>query len=171
MAMVFQFRMLSDEDDAFFRDYVVPYDMTLLDFHNFICKQLKFDNENMTSFFTSDKEWNKLREFTLMDMGLADGPEENAPVPMESTLLSQVIAHNFDRLIYQFDMLEERALYLELTGAIKSEPGKLYPFVLAENGPAPDQFDPSASVGGSIFDEAMEDFGEFAEDEGYDCDE
>ena len=31
MSMVFRFRMLSDENDNFVRDYEVPYDMTLLE--------------------------------------------------------------------------------------------------------------------------------------------
>ena len=29
MSMIFRFRMLSDENDNFVRDYEVPYDMTL----------------------------------------------------------------------------------------------------------------------------------------------
>ena len=32
MSMVFRFRMLSDENDNFVRDYEALYDMTLLDF-------------------------------------------------------------------------------------------------------------------------------------------
>ena len=42
MSMVFRFRMLSDENDNFVRDYEVPYDMTLLDFHNFILHKIVF---------------------------------------------------------------------------------------------------------------------------------
>ena len=52
MSMVFRFRMLSDENDNFVRDYEVPYDMTLLDFHNFILRSLEYE-ECMASFFTS----------------------------------------------------------------------------------------------------------------------
>ena len=68
MSMVFKFRMLSDENDHFVRDYEVPYDMTLLGFHEFITRSLGYE-EGMSSFFTADKQWNRLREFTLMDMG------------------------------------------------------------------------------------------------------
>ena len=53
MSMVFRFRMLSDENDNFVRDYEVPYDMTLLDFHNFILRSLEYE-ECMASFFTAD---------------------------------------------------------------------------------------------------------------------
>ena len=41
--MVFRFRMLSDENDRFVRDYEVMYDMTLLDFHNFILSSLEYE--------------------------------------------------------------------------------------------------------------------------------
>ena len=43
MSMVFKFRMLSDENDHFVRDYEVPYDMTLLGFHEFITRSLGYE--------------------------------------------------------------------------------------------------------------------------------
>ena len=66
--MVFRFRMLSDENDHFVRDYEVMYDTTLLEFHNFILDSLEYE-PCMASFFTADDRWEKQREFTLMDMG------------------------------------------------------------------------------------------------------
>lgn len=53
--MLLQFRMLSDEDDNFLRDYLLPPEMTLADLHAFISDDLKYEKENMTSFFTSDR--------------------------------------------------------------------------------------------------------------------
>ena len=97
MSMVFKFRMLSDENDHFVRDYEVPYDMTLLGFHEFITRSLGYE-EGMSSFFTADKQWNRLREFTLMDMG---DNSEDAPLPMADITLGQLIHNNRDRLIYQ----------------------------------------------------------------------
>lgn len=38
MSMIFKFRMLSDENDGFIREYEVPYDMNLLDFNDFIAE-------------------------------------------------------------------------------------------------------------------------------------
>lgn len=106
--MVFKFRMLSDENDHFVRDYEVPYDMTLLGFHEFITRSLGYE-EGMSSFFTADKQWNRLREFTLMDMG---DNSEDAPLPMADITLGQLIHNNRDRLIYQFDLMGDRAYYL-----------------------------------------------------------
>lgn len=139
--MVFKFRMLSDENDHFVRDYEVPYDMTLLGFHEFITRSLGYE-EGMSSFFTADKQWNRLREFTLMDMG---DNSEDAPLPMADITLGQLIHNNRDRLIYQFDLMGDRAYYLELTEAKKPEQGMEYPRVAFEHAPAPDQFDPDAN--------------------------
>ena len=165
--MVFRFRMLSDENDNFVRDYEVPYDMTLLDFHNFILRSLEYE-ECMASFFTADERWEKLREFTLMDM---DDGSEGAPAAMESETMGQPNHNNRDRLIYLFDMFGDRAYFLELTGAYEMPKDGSYPREIYAQADAPDQYDPSktATAGeGSIFDEEMGEFNENAGDDNYD---
>lgn len=164
--MVFRFRMLSDENDNFVRDYEVLYDMTLLDFHNFILQTLEYE-DCMASFFTADDRWEKQREFTIVDMG--DGTED-APVAMESVTLGQVIHNRRDRLIYLFDLFGDRAYFLELTGAFEAETGASYPREIYAQADAPDQYDPSKTrVGdeGSIFGDVMSEFNDFEGDENY----
>ena len=51
--MIFRFRMLSDENDNFVRDFEVEATDTLLDLHDFIIKMLHYD-QCMASFFTAD---------------------------------------------------------------------------------------------------------------------
>ena len=160
--MVFKFRMLSDENDNFVRDLEVPYDMTLRGFHEFLVRILGYE-ACMTSFFTADGQWERLQEYTLLDMG---DPES---IPMENVSLDQLLHHNRERLIYLFDQLNNRALYLELTEAKKPEPTMEYPRVAFEHAPAPDQYDPAANEDdGSIFEQMMDDFGEFEGDESLD---
>lgn len=160
--MVFKFRMLSDENDHFVRDLEVPYDMTLLGFHEFIVRSLGYD-PCMASFFTADDRWKRLQEYTLFDMGDAGS------VPMERVTLGQLIHRNRERLIYLFDQLNDRAFYLELTEAKRPEAGMAYPRVVFEHAPAPDQYDPEANEDeGSIFEQMMDDFGEFEGDDCYD---
>ncbi|MFI3331512.1 MAG: hypothetical protein R3Y38_06875 [Rikenellaceae bacterium] len=170
MSMVFHFRMLSDENDNFMRDYQVVYDMNLLQFHKFICQDLGFDAENMCSFFLSNSQWEKTQEFTLMDMGLGDEQmDEGMPRSMEQTLLSQIIKQKHERLIYEFDMLLERALYLELIDCFKQEDDKNYPLVVESEGAAPDQFEPGeVEDNNSIFDDVMSEFNDFSGDDSYD---
>lgn len=163
--MVFKFRMLSDENDRFVRDYEALYDTTLLAFHEFLRDSLGYE-EGMVSFFTADERWQKREEFTLMDMN--DG-SEHAPRAMAEVTLGQILHRNRDRLIYQFDLFGDRAYYLELTGTAEAAGGVGYPREVYAEGAVPDQYDPTAlEQEGSIFEEMMSDFKEFEGEEGYD---
>lgn len=167
MSMVFRFRMLSDENDRFLRDYEVLYDMTLLEFHEFLLEALEYE-PCMASFFTADDRWEKLREFTLMDMG--EGGED-APESMAEVRLGQIIHRLRDRLIYLFDLFGDRAYYLELTGACEADPDVHYPREVYGVADVPDQYDPSKTViedDGSIFDDVMSEFEDFGGDDNYD---
>ena len=158
--MVFRFRMLSDENDNFVRDYEATSDTTLLDFHNFILASLEYE-ACMASFFTADGRWEKLREFTLMDM---DDNAQTGATTMEGVTLGQIIRNKRDRLIYLFDLFGDRAYYLELTGMYEAEKEAFYPREIYAQAEAPDQYDPSknrGTEGGSAFDEVMDEFSDF----------
>ena len=146
MSMVFRFRMLSDENDNFVRDYEVLYDMTLLDFHNFILQSLEYE-DCMASFFTA------------------------APMALDKVILGQIIHDRRDRLIYLFDLFGDRAYFLELTGAYEAAKDGAYPREIYAQAEAPDQYDPSKNRvegEGSIFSEVMSDFNDFEGDDSYD---
>lgn len=167
--MILKYRMLSDENDNFVRDFEVLPEMTLAQFHAFIIASLGYD-DCMASFFASDDRWNRLREYTLMDMGedVLGGGE--MPVPMDKVTLAELVVSDCKRLIYQFDMFSDRAFYLEFVDAHKPLAGLAYPRVAFENAPVPDQYDPDAVSAdeGSIFEEMMGDFNDFEGDDSYD---
>ncbi len=168
MSVIVTLRMLSDEDDNFVRDYEVPLDINMLDLHKFINRDLNFDDSTMSSFFVSDKNWERHTELTLIDMG-EDNDSEDAPIAMESVSLGQVINQLHDRLIYLFDMFENRAMYLEMTEAKKPDAAREYPYCAFAHGAAPDQFSAEMNPENvSIFDEAMDDFADFEGDDYYD---
>ena len=100
--------MLSNESDAFVREYEVPDDTDLLRLHNLICGDLGYDPFNFSSFFTADAGWNKLQEYTLGDMQDCDAGIE--ALPMEGTKLGGLLAAGASRLIFAFDMLSGREL-------------------------------------------------------------
>lgn len=165
MAIIFKFRMLSDENDHFLRDYEVPAEMTLLALHDFIRESLEYE-EGMVSFHTADERWEKLEEFTLMDMGLGD---EGSPRPMESVTLKEIMRHIGDRLVYQFDLFGNRAYYLELMDVVAAEPHFTYPREAFSHGATPDQYEAGLTEDeGSIFDEMMGGFSDFEGDESAD---
>ena len=170
MAIILKFRMLTDENDHFIRDFDVPADITLLDLHNFIVRALGYD-DCMASFFTADDRWEHKREFTLMDMGGGmDARDDEAPLPMGEVLVGQVIRRVHDRLVWFFDMFANRAYYLEVMDAAEPVKGRGYPCVTFEHAEAPDQYDPEMSDGDSrsIFEEMMGDYNDFEGDDSYD---
>lgn len=173
MSMIFKFRMLSNEVEDFVRDYEVPYDMNLADFHTFLRESVQYSPAEMASIFTSDSEWEKMREFTSVDMGF--GPSDDAefpvPQPMDSITLGQLLHEKFGRLIYVFDIFNERQFFIELVEAKFAEDGVDYPRIVTSEGEPPVQYrdqgeepDPERSM----FDEAMDEFGDFAGDDTYD---
>lgn len=166
--MIFKFKVLSLDNEEFIRDYELRHDATLLDFHQLICEDLNFDSEEMASFFSSDKAWNKLREYTLLDMSIdEDEVDEASPVLMVDTTLDELMQSKHERLLYSYDLLNDRSLFIEL---IESHTGKKsadYPCVSFSAGDAPTQV---IEAEGAIFSEMMGDFGDDF-DESYNDDE
>ena len=165
--MILRLRMLSDENDNFVRDFEVSHEMNLFQLHNFIIESIGYD-DCMASFYTADEQWNPLQEFSLMDLG--EESFEGAPMAMEKVTLAELVVSECNRLIYQFDMIADRAFYLEVVSATQPNPELEYPRVSFENARVPDQYDPDAvpADDGSIFDEIMDEFGEFDGDDSYD---
>lgn len=165
--MILRLRMLSDENDNFVRDFEVSHEMTLLELHKFIIESIEYD-DCMASFYTADEQWNPLQEFSLMDLG--EENFEGAPVAMDKVTLAELVVSECNRVIYQFDMLADRAFYLEVVSVNQPNPELDYPRVSFENARVPDQYDPDAvpADDGSIFDEIMDEFGEFDGDDNYD---
>ncbi len=165
--LLYKFRMLSDENDHFVRDYEVSENLTLLELHNFIIESLEYE-PCIASFYTADDKWERTAEFTAEDMGF--GEESTIPtMPMEGVQLSQILTHLHDRLIYLFDIFGNRAYYMELVEATQTKETQPSAREVFAHATPPDQYDPSENVeDGSIFDEMMGDFGEFDGDDGYD---
>lgn len=154
--MIFKFKVLSVEDEHFIRDYELQYDATLLDFHRLLCEDLGFESEEMASFFLSNKNWDKLREFTLVDMVEEDEPDENAPLSMDKVTLVQLMKQKHERLIFVYDLLNDRSLFIELIETHKGKKNMDYPCVAFAQGDAPSQY--GGERDGAIFSEMMGDF-------------
>lgn len=166
--MVFKFRMLSDEKDNFARDYEVRYDMPLADFRTFVRNSLGYSPAEMVSFFKSDAEWEKLEEFTSIDVGVEDvdiDPHDDIEPPrfMGDLTLKEIIWEKFDRLIYVFDVFSERQFYLQLIEIKPVEKESDYPRMTFTEGEPPVQFtDETLADRKSFLDEAMQIFGNYS---------
>ncbi len=167
--MIFKLRMLSDESDTFVREYEVAANTDLLHLHDTICRDLGLDRSNFCSFFTANERWNKLQEYTLTDM--FDDEESVDAQPMEDVRLDELAAAGVSRLIFVFDLLSGRSLYLTIADFGREAEGVAYPRVLLSEGElAADAADGLLDEEGEDpFGDMMADFADFegTEDDNY----
>lgn len=60
--MVYKFRIISDEVDDFLREIKIDSEASFYDLHEAILKCCKYKDDQMTSFFICDDDWEKKRK-------------------------------------------------------------------------------------------------------------
>ena len=113
--MVYRFTIISDEVDNFRREIQIDSEATFLDLHNAILKSTGYPNDQMTSFFVCDSNWEKETEITLEDMGTSSDMDSWI---MEETPLEELLEDEKQHLLYIFDPLADRAFFMELSEII-----------------------------------------------------
>ncbi len=116
--MIYRFTIVSDEADDFVREIKIDSDATFFDFHQAILASCGYHDDQMTSFFICDEDWEKEKEITLEDMGTSS--DEDSWI-MKDTRLSDLVEDEKQRLLYVFDPLTDRVFFIELTEAIPGQ--------------------------------------------------
>lgn len=116
--MIFQFLLLSDEVDDFQREIQIASDNSFLELHSAILKATGFGNDEMASFFVCEDDWSKKTEVTLVDMG---APPDADTYLMEDTRLEDLLEDEHQKLLFVFDYLAERALFIELNKIVPNK--------------------------------------------------
>lgn len=133
--MIYRLLLLSEENDFFRRELKIDSEATFLDLNDFILQTLKYDKHELTSFYVCGKGWEVEQEITLMDMGNADSSSDT--YLMENTRLEDFLEDKGKRLLFVFDMLNERSFSVELMELL---PGYLeQPELTLSEGKAPAQ--------------------------------
>ncbi|KPK87231.1 MAG: hypothetical protein AMS27_03205 [Bacteroides sp. SM23_62_1] len=122
--MIYKFRLLSNEVEDFIRDFEVHSDQTFYDLHLAIQKNLHWDHSQIASFFFCNDNWEKELEITLFD--LSDEPA-NQTLVMDGTKFSDHIKELKQKLLYVFDVFNERAFFIEVVEIRQGSPDKTYP--------------------------------------------
>lgn len=163
--MIFRFLILSDEVDNFKREIKIDADATFLDFYKVIVDCTGFSDNEMASFFICNSNWRKEQEITLVEM---DTDSDEDSYIMEDTALNEFLEDEKQKLMFVFDYLNERALYIELSEIITGKNLKKPQCTLSE-GNAPAQF---LNLDEEKADTRMSDMEEsFYGDEGFNIDE
>lgn len=162
--MIYKFTVLSDEVDSFVRVIHIDPEATFFDLHTVLLDSVNFDKNQMTSFFICSDDWEKEQEITLIEM---DSSSEYDNLVMEDTKLEELITDEKQKLLYVFDMIADRAFFIELSDII---PGKSVakPEVVSAEGNAPAQMISEDSMN---FNTAVSVDENFYGDEDFDMDE
>lgn len=110
--MIYRFVIISNEVKDFRRDLRISGASTFLDLHEAIAKELGYDAKEPALFRLTDNRWNPQRDIFLYDMAVSDSDED--VLLMSETDLDAHLDTEKQRLLYTFDMIGNRSLYLEL---------------------------------------------------------
>jgi len=143
--MIYKLTFSCEEGDPTFRRvFEADADATFLDLHNAILKSVNYPDDQMTSFYMCNDEWEKGQEVTLVEM---DSNFEYDNMVMNETRLSDLLTEQGQRMIYIFDPMFERYFF----GSLKEiKPGSMNGVECIESrGKAPKQLkseDPLAGI-------------------------
>ena len=107
--MIYRLTFSCEEGDPNFkRVFEADADATFLELHEAILKSVNYPDDQMTSFFLCNEDWEKEQEVTLVEM---DSNFEYDNMVMNETKLSDLLEEQGQRLIYIFDPMFERYFF------------------------------------------------------------
>ena len=156
---IYTFRAISQEEEDFVLELELRSNQTFHDFHKSIQEELKYDGQQMASFYLTNYKWEKEKEVTLFEMFSEKG-NGNGLLKMDNTLLEDYLNIEKSRLLYIHDFFFDRAFNIELISIDKPNGTPQYPKCKRLEGKIPEQImmqdmiptDPS-----DIFDEDEDD--------------
>jgi len=163
--MIYRFILISDQSEDFFLEFQADPYASFLDFHKAILEATGYADDQMTSFFICEDNWEKKQEITLEDM--SQNYEEDSWV-MESTNIADLVEDEGQHLVYVFDPLTDRCFFIELKQIIT---GKSVKGVICtrKGGTPPEQTIDFDKVAGTT--DVIDTGEKFYGDEGFDADE
>lgn len=134
--MVYRIKLICEEADGFVREIKIDSEATFLDLNNIILEACGYQDD-MTSFFLCNDEWERQQQVTREDMG--EGMYDDEAYAMANTRLDELFDDEGQKLEYIFDPFEERSFYLKVQEEITGE-NLDAPIVSRQKGDAPQQF-------------------------------
>ena len=160
--MVFRFNVLSDKVENFALHIDADEKNTFFELHEVIQNECRYDASQLATFFMADEEWDKGLEITMFPN---NSPGKNTTLSMKDTILGDYLKEKEDKIIYVFDVINQKSLYIELN-EIVMENKLTTPVVTYNRGIAPLQSPSNHEATDLLIDEDSElqkiftDFGE-----------
>ena len=117
--MVYRIKFICEEVDGFVREVKIDSEASFLDLNKIILESCGYPDDQMTSFYLCNDEWERGEQVTREDMGLGDSDEDI--YVMDSTRLSELIEDEEQRLEFVFDPFNNRSFYLDVKELIPGE--------------------------------------------------
>ena len=142
----YRFRMLLDDQEDFLRDFEILSSQTFLDFHDLIRESVELQGNELASFFVCDLTWRKKKEITLINMKDDFEEEEDdddirtpkkSRIPvyeMDKVKIKDIIDDPHQRLLYEYDFLNPKIFFVELTKIVEADKTKTYPVCIKSTG-------------------------------------
>lgn len=113
--MVFKFKVISDKVENFALHIDADAKNTFFALHEAIQDECKYDPSELATFFLADEEWDKGQEITMFKN---KSPKQHSAPTMKSATLGDYLKEKEDKLIYVFDVINQKSLYIELNEII-----------------------------------------------------
>lgn len=117
--MVFRIKFICEEVDGFVREVKIDSDATFLDLNKIILKSCNYPDDQLTSFYLCNDEWQRGEQITREDMGFSSSDED--VYIMEKTRLSELIEDEEQHLEFVFDPFSNRSFFLDVKEVIFGE--------------------------------------------------
>ena len=109
--MVFKFKIISDKVEDFALHINADAKNTFFELHEAIQDECKYDPSELATFFLADEEWDRGLEIMMFEN---KSPKQNSALTMKSATLGDYLKEKEDKLIYVFDVINQKSLYIEL---------------------------------------------------------
>lgn len=109
--MLFKLKVISDKVENFALHIDVDAKNTFFELHEAIQDECKYDPSELATFFLTDEEWDKGLEIPMFKN---NSPKQNSAHTMKNSTLGDYLKEKEDKLIYVFDVINQKSLYIEL---------------------------------------------------------
>lgn len=131
--------MVSEEVDDFRREIEIESDSTFLDLHKAILDCCGYTDDQITSFFACDDDFERMQEISLVETETASDCD---CYTMADTHLDEFLEDEGQKLEYVFDTMSDRSFLLELKEVVTGKDLDA-PVCTKKKGKAPKQTDDS----------------------------
>lgn len=111
--MIFKLRIISDKVEQFVLHIDADANNTFYQLHESIQEECNYDPSQLATFFLVDEEWDKSLEIKMFS-SKSDHSLVTDRLLMKKTKLGEVLKEIEDKLLYVFDLNNQKSLFIEL---------------------------------------------------------